>query len=817
MQQSKEFEHIEKKREGSQKRYRRGVKVAATGILWFFCAMLLGEGELWFGIRPFGFALLLSCAAYVPAIWAGLSMGALFFGEEPILYLCIYAAALLMRLSLSMLLDHPDAKVELRPAAKDILEQTQKTKEKTEKLHRMREAFWKSEAGILFSDLLHAAGALFTERLCLLMAGGALCALMIGLYHVIVGGFRYYDLFFTLTMVAAVPLCILVYRAALQKKETHPFLSLLAKGALLASAVWSARMITVLGFELAPVLALYFCLASCKRESAVKGILLSVLCGLAYSPLESPGCLAAALVFLFCISIGREKVGIPLSVLCLPVWSAYATGAGAWIRLLPAALFAGTAYTLSGLWLQKSQRSAEEAAGDERTAAEYRRGNDRHFRNISAAFSSLSEMLYNLSDRFRRPGTLDLRQICDTSFDAVCKQCPNRRICWGLEYADTLSAVNLLISSLHTKGKVDASLIPASMMQRCPSMEGILEGINRECARLTAEMLQNNRTEIFAMDYASAADIINDALEEEAGEYCFVPELEGHIAEYLRDAGIGFSSVTVYGNRRRSIAVYGADVDSARVTGEVLCADLGEMCGLTFAPPVFEVEDGRRVMLLRAKKQISVSGAYNNLSASGGVSGDTVNLFSNKKDYFYALICDGMGSGQEAAFTSGLCSVFLEKMLRGGNRTSTTLRMLNNMIRSRTVGSVRECSSTVDLLEIDLMRGEASFIKSGAAPSFVVRGNTVHRLQAGTAPIGIIPTLDAKWTHFSLLPGDTVVLVSDGILQDDEEGDRLREYLAKAEDMTPEALVYQICLNATNRAEHDDCSAIALRIEGEND
>ena len=225
----------------------------------------------------------------------------------------------------------------------------------------------------------------------------------------------------------------------------------------------------------------------------------------------------------------------------------------------------------------------------------------------------------------------------------------------------------------------------------------------------------------------------------------------------------------MYGTRRRQIVVRGVDVEQATVTVETLRSDLGELCGLELSRPVFEVEGKSSTMTLQAKKRIAVQAAENNVSADGGVSGDSVNLFSNKKDYFYALLCDGMGAGREAALTSGLCSVFLEKMLRAGNRAGTSLRMLNNMIRSRGADSTRECSSTVDLMELDLMTGTASFIKSGAAPSFVVRGGVVHRLQAGTAPIGIICALDVQSTPFSLKAGDTVVMISDGILQDDPD------------------------------------------------
>ena len=115
-------------------------------------------------------------------------------------------------------------------------------------------------------------------------------------------------------------------------------------------------------------------------------------------------------------------------------------------------------------------------------------------------------------------------------------------------------------------------------------------------------------------------------------------------------------------------------------------------------------------------------------------------------------------------------------------------------------------------MELDLMTAEASFIKSGAAPSFIVRGTAVHRLQVGSAPIGIIRTVETQATPFLLKEGDTVVMISDGIMQNDPECEWLTEYLTGVSNLSPEEIVYKICLHASDTNTQDDCSAVALRI-----
>jgi len=179
------------------------------------------------------------------------------------------------------------------------------------------------------------------------------------------------------------------------------------------------------------------------------------------------------------------------------LWWGYVGEPLAILPILPASLVAGTAFTLYGTLFANGAAEADtpdDSCVRLRMEGTRRQDANERFRGISDAFSSLSEMFYNLSDRFRRPGTLDLRRICDGSFDAFCNDCPNKTVCWGLEYSNTLGTLNSLIAALHTRGKVSRAQIPPALQHRCESVDAILETVNRECAKLTGELLRNNRT-----------------------------------------------------------------------------------------------------------------------------------------------------------------------------------------------------------------------------------------------------------------------------------------------------------------------------------
>lgn len=812
-----------KKRVGVTERLRaRDASVAKRRLLWLFWeltwggfAYLIGLGSMLFDAKPLGVALICASHGHLLGILGGLVLSELMLMEQPILMIATYASATLIRAVSSILLEGNDARVSLPARIRKKLRPTEEGEANSLPERRGEASGRFAHLSQAFQSLRREFGGLFTESLKLRAVTAAVSMLVVSLFRIISGGFRYYDLFAALFSVTVAPAATVVFSVRLEEHPERKLLRAASSAALMYSLVWSANNAAIVGIPVSAVLALFIAFLAVEQGGTAWGAIAGLICGLAYEPAEAPAFLLAALIYGGIKWKRPETFGVPLSCLGALIWSVYAKGGAEFAVAIPAYLMAGTAFTV---YLCIKKRRTEDAEKTEDPEAELRRERIRHedsndrFRNISDAFSALSEMFYNLSDRLRRPGTLDLRRICDGSFDSFCADCPNRTVCWGLEYSDTLGVVNSLISRLHTKGKVLREQIPEHMLNRCHSMDRILMQINAECARFTGELLRNNRTEIFAMDYEAAANIINDALAEDDGEYKFDTDLEDRLMDYLSDAGIAAQSVSVYGMRRRQILVRGVNVDRSTVTMETLRSDLGEMCGLELSAPSFEVEGNVSTMILGARKKLAVIGAHKNLSADGGVSGDTVNLFSNRKDYFYALISDGMGAGREAAFTSNLCSTFLEKMLRAGNRAGTSLRMLNNLILSRCSDSAEECSSTIDLIELDLVTGKASFIKGGAAPSFVIRGGTVHRLQAGTAPIGIIPKLDTQTSCFELRAGDTVVMVSDGILQDDVDGKLLAEYLSNCGEIEPEALAEELCRRAAEQEKHDDCSAVALRI-----
>jgi hypothetical protein len=325
----------------------------------------------------------------------------------------------------------------------------------------------------------------------------------------------------------------------------------------------------------------------------------------------------------------------------------------------------------------------------------------------------------------------------------------------------------------------------------------MISDVNEAISATTEKIIRGEKIGLFSANYDDITSLLKDALECDSEEYVCDMDASEKIYDYLHSLALEVRGVVVYGKRCRHVVVKGVALDekiSASKAVEI-CRGVEEILNSPMTDPVFEVCRDGNLMLMYSRPELKAICSHGRVPSEEGANkkdelyvdpfatedgelcGDTTDAFITDTSYFYSLISDGMGSGAEAAFTSGVCAMFIEKMLSAGNRADITLRMLNNVIRSENMGCGSECSATVDLLELDLMSGVASFIKSGAAPTYIAREGTVYKISSRTMPVGIIKDADARITKFDTKSGDVIVMISDGCSPDSEDCPWLVEYL----------------------------------------
>ena len=143
------------------------------------------------------------------------------------------------------------------------------------------------------------------------------------------------------------------------------------------------------------------------------------------------------------------------------------------------------------------------------------------------------------------------------------------------------------------------------------------------------------------------------------------------------------------------------------------------------------------------------------------ISGDSFSFLQREDGQFVASLSDGMGTGLNAYQESERVVDLLEQFLEAGFSKETAAKMINSALVLRDHGKT---FSTIDVSSIDLYSGVCEFLKSGAATSFIRRGNWVEAITSTSLPAGVFQQTDFEKTCRKLYDGDMVVMVTDGVL-----------------------------------------------------
>lgn len=663
----------------------------------------------------------------------------------------------------------------------------------------------------------HLRGRIFAESLYLRMTSACVCVFFLSLVSIVKGGFRYYDLFGALFSIAIAPIAVLLYSGFFGADRTvgdkmGTFLHHAWAVALAVSVCLALTRISPLGIWLSAAASFVSVVAIGKRSGFAAAALSALACGACLGISYIPALLAVA-VTAYCLLDASLSAAAGISCIVGSL-TGYFLGSSSTERALFLPFLCGCvlfltvdklikAYTLSLIPAKPKKEMPPPAEVPE---------NDLSLERLSEAFFSLSESFFGLGRHLKKPSGIELRQLCDEAFDEICPLCPNRAVCWEEKYAVMQETIRRLAASLEKTGALTDADTPSELSLLCGLEKQVIQSIRARVAKLSGSRFSEERAQIFALDFAAMSRILRE--HQEIRRAADTPNTAAEKAVRERLCVLGFEplSVSVLGERGKRVSLYLPlpVPDGKRM--DYLLGQVEACLGICLSPlRATEREDGvlleyREIPRLRWRQGSS-------FAAKEGVCGDALTTFCDKQNgYFYALLCDGMGSGVEAALTARLASTFLQKLLSAGARPETALRMLSDFLRLGRNGGSEESSTTVDLLQIDEYTGKGTFFKCGAAPTYVKRGGSIFKLSANTVPLGILKECNAKRIEFPLFEGDVVVMISDGI-GGEEECLWLLDYLNSTEERDPQVIASFLTEAASAHGSRDDLSALILTSE----
>ena len=686
-------------------------------------AFLLGGAEMYFSASPFGVAFLCAAPSGIPYILIGVLLSGLMRGEEALVFSLSAVLAVGLRILVRCVVEPP-------------------------------------RGGRI-------AEALFGESTYLRMTTAAVSAFAFGFYRAFVGGFYIYDLGGCITATAVAPVLTALFiplfagnEYELPEKDT-PSRRLIGEAAyvtLLLCLTVAARGIELTGLSPVHIAVSAAVLYTVRTRGAARGVTVGLLCGAVagfdYALVYALGAMGASLFMN--LSLLAAATAVPV---CGAVRSALLSDATGFITLFPSQVAGLAIFCLISLFTERIDFASPSATKNSSAVSEPMQSRAR-MQELSEAFSKLADSFSELARERRRPAEGELRAECDRVCDKVCLKCPKRNLCWNLEYASTLDIISKICKSVSTKGYVEESDLPEYIRRRCPSLDAITEGVNNAATRLIRDCLEDSRLSGFSADYRAVSAALAEAVFEDERETSEDIERTDRVRRVFDRANIKFSSLSVTGKRRVVVRAENVSLARATVKAKELREMIEQAVGVLLGPPVLTSEGRGMRLELAARRRFSVSfGAARSSAEKGDPCGDSICSIDSGEDYFYAVICDGMGQGSRAAFASSASIGFLKQMLEARMSVETSLSVLNAWLRA----DREECSVSIDILRVDLLTGKAAMYKSGAAPSFLRRGREVFPIESEGFPVGILKQTSSVRTDLELFAGDLILMGSDGI------------------------------------------------------
>lgn len=416
-------------------------------------------------------------------------------------------------------------------------------------------------------------------------------------------------------------------------------------------------------------------------------------------------------------------------------------------------------------WRKKRERKMRWQA-----ASRYPLPEREQLEQYAAAFFSLADLFQKLPCQKERFGDAELEQLLWQIQETACTGCARGMECWRTNYYKNWDVIFALMDQLEAEGEITAEGI-AQLEQVCVLPEETAKALTQAYMKQRSILLWNNRMmeqrmaageEIYqtaVLWRAMAQGMAGSPRKEEKLSARIWPELRGLGMELgslrITQRGEDGAEVFLVLRARKKMPV------SAKTIAELLSDRMGEKMrpawNCTAVPgesfETFHFVPETNYQMLCGISRITKDGEL--------VSGDNYAFLQKDTGRIVMSLADGMGSGVGACQESEKVIELLEQFFQAGFPQETAVRMINSCMLLQ---NQDQMFSTLDLCMIDLYNAKCDLVKSGAAATFLMHGDELEVIRGRGLPAGILQQSDYESLHRQLGEGDTIVMMTDGVL-----------------------------------------------------
>ncbi|MDO5363216.1 MAG: SpoIIE family protein phosphatase [Eubacteriales bacterium] len=413
----------------------------------------------------------------------------------------------------------------------------------------------------------------------------------------------------------------------------------------------------------------------------------------------------------------------------------------------------------------------------------------------AASFQKLADTFYGMPYRKEYLSSGQIEEILQDTNEKVCGKCYQRDICWYEHREMMCQGLEAMVRSLEEEDEESIRAVRNEWMGLCGRsvqyFDTVCENFRRQKQRLVWDnrMIENRLavaqqlTEISRIMEMVAEDLYDiergdEKLEEDLGkrlkkhhiilkQIWVMDKVEGRRQVFLTMRARSGQCISMVEVSQCLSAVFGCSM--APVSGS-RCIVNREYHTTHF------VEDVSYQMLY---------GVAGLTKEAEKVSGDNYICRQEEDGKFVMCLSDGMGSGMEACRESEVVVELLEQFLESGFSQETAARMVNSAL---VLKGRDNTFSTVDMCAVDLYTGICSFLKAGAASTFIKRDHWVEAISSESLAAGLVQQIDFDTASRKLYHGDYLIMMTDGVLDAlpaEREEETMKEIIMDVKEEAP--------------------------------
>ncbi len=439
---------------------------------------------------------------------------------------------------------------------------------------------------------------------------------------------------------------------------------------------------------------------------------------------------------------------------------------------------------------------------------------------ITEELNSVSNTFSEFARQFKSAVNTDISlqndpaRIFDEVCDRLCSVCFKNRECWQRCFNDTYKYMFSILDIIETTGSCDIDHAPLVFVQRCVQPELFLNEFAHVFEAVKQERIscgeQKCERSFVSGQYKEISEIIDELSTEIKESFYFDEQKEREISNACAKKSLYVRDLNAVKNSDGYYNVFFAP--TSENDEEEIIQTVSEVLEMNM-----EKENTKTSSVIKLSPGCSYEVDANVCCVpreGETVCGDSVVHFKTDKNKYYIILCDGMGSGNEAYEESRMTAELLGGFLKAGFSKKAAVSLVNSTIALK---MQREGFSTIDLCEIDLRSGHCEILKTGGAQSYIKHGDEIITISASGLPAGIIEDVQGESTKIQLYSGDRIIMLSDGITEAGY-GKIRNEWikkLIKADTLSVEELTKNLINGARKKIyprPGDDMSVITIKL-----